>query len=313
MSTSTDRMSRPSAPPSIPIAVATPVDVEADERDAANEAAAAEARERGTEMIRDHLDSHLTLNPGSSYVTWIAALHPENATVAIDPRFLTPGNPWLTVYQEGKYDLRKGEESAVVTVDAAAEDSGAPLSGVTEEPDSAYGGFMDLVLGFTILILAISVAFSVELIGLYCYASAVVCFKIFKACSDPRVSTLTALPFAICWLLYHVFRFLDVMLLFVSVMMVEVVAGINFLVCSLFSLDRQVGRSAHQRTRRFAHLTRWAFRRRFEWEPKRSTCGCRKCGEAVELVTTPYGDGEEKAPVPATVAHIPEKEELYDS
>ena len=59
-----------------------------DEESAACEAEAAEARRRGTELIEQHLSHHMSQNPDSSYVTWIACLHPENAEVTIDERFL---------------------------------------------------------------------------------------------------------------------------------------------------------------------------------------------------------------------------------
>jgi hypothetical protein len=39
-----------------------------DPEDAAAEAQAAEAREQGTDLIREHLEHHLNQNPGSSYV-----------------------------------------------------------------------------------------------------------------------------------------------------------------------------------------------------------------------------------------------------
>ena len=39
-----------------------------DPEDAAAEVQAAEAREQGTDLIREHLDHHLQQNPGSSYV-----------------------------------------------------------------------------------------------------------------------------------------------------------------------------------------------------------------------------------------------------
>jgi hypothetical protein len=69
-----------------------------DDNDAA--AQAARARRIGTNIVRSHLQTHLDNNPDSSFMTWIATLHPENASVTIDERFFIPGNPWQTVYQE---------------------------------------------------------------------------------------------------------------------------------------------------------------------------------------------------------------------
>ena len=63
----------------------------------------------GIADIQHHCVQHLSHNPSSSYVSWIATLHPENAQVTINTRFLTPDNPWLTVYEEAKEDLQKGK------------------------------------------------------------------------------------------------------------------------------------------------------------------------------------------------------------
>jgi hypothetical protein len=54
---------------------------------------AAMARRHGSEIVRDHLETHAANNPGASsdYVTWIATLHPENADITIDQRFFIPG------------------------------------------------------------------------------------------------------------------------------------------------------------------------------------------------------------------------------
>eukprot|EP01083_Nonionella_stella_P145499 456041_1 len=71
------------------------------------QATASAAQQEGISVIREHCEQHLSLNPNSSYVTWIATIHPENAAVSIDPRFLISGNPWLTVYNEAIEDLQK--------------------------------------------------------------------------------------------------------------------------------------------------------------------------------------------------------------
>jgi hypothetical protein len=62
-----------------------------DDEEAAYQAAM--ARRHASELVRDHLETHATNNPGASsdYVTWIATLHPENADITIDQRFFIPG------------------------------------------------------------------------------------------------------------------------------------------------------------------------------------------------------------------------------
>ena len=55
-----------------------------------------ESAEACRELIREHLNQHLTRNPGASFVSWIAALHPEN--VKVDARLLTDGNEWAKAW-----------------------------------------------------------------------------------------------------------------------------------------------------------------------------------------------------------------------
>lgn len=69
------------------VAVAIPLDDSEEEAQAAVTA----SREAGIATIRNHCEHHLISNPTSTYVTWIATLHPENAHVTIDSRFLIPG------------------------------------------------------------------------------------------------------------------------------------------------------------------------------------------------------------------------------
>jgi hypothetical protein len=54
---------------------------------------AAMARRHACDVVRSHLETHTSNNPGASsdYVTWIATLHPENADITIDHRFFIPG------------------------------------------------------------------------------------------------------------------------------------------------------------------------------------------------------------------------------
>lgn len=72
------------------VAVAIPF-VSDEEAQAQAQAAVTASREAGIATIRNHCELHLISNPTSTYVTWIATLHPENAHVTIDSRFLIPG------------------------------------------------------------------------------------------------------------------------------------------------------------------------------------------------------------------------------
>eukprot|EP01083_Nonionella_stella_P290375 988055_1 len=112
-----------------PIAVAIPFpSAPTDDEEA--QATASAAQQEGISVIREHCEQHLSLNPNSSYVTWIATIHPENAAVSIDPRFLISGNPWLTVYNEAIEDLQKNQQRKVVpskSKEVTPEPSAPPL------------------------------------------------------------------------------------------------------------------------------------------------------------------------------------------
>lgn len=74
----------------VAVAVAVPLGSD-EEAQAQAQAAVTASREAGIATIRNHCEHHLISNPTSTYVTWIATLHPENAHVTIDSRFLIPG------------------------------------------------------------------------------------------------------------------------------------------------------------------------------------------------------------------------------
>lgn len=75
------------------------------------EESAAVARKKCISLIRQHLSNHLKENPNTSYESWIASCHPENAKIALDPRFLiTENNPWLEVWETVFYDKTNDEK-----------------------------------------------------------------------------------------------------------------------------------------------------------------------------------------------------------
>jgi hypothetical protein len=208
------------------------------------EAEAAEARERGTELIREHLRGHLAQNPRSSYVTWIATLHPENASVEIDPRFLTPGNPWMAIYEETKFY------------------NGGSVDGVIHEQQTrTYSGFLDLTVGMAIALAGALSAFVIEVFALIIHYLA----DLFEGLTSLSSNyTWMKYSFGLLWLLlWHVMRLVEYILLFVSVMVIEILAAVSFLLCALLGMSLEVGLAAHQRTRRLSHFTRWACRRPF--------------------------------------------------
>ena len=271
----------------MPIAVAVPVPVSnsnvnddtpsatsVDLSDREAGAAAAAARQACVADIRSHCDSYLQSNQGSaSYVTWIATLHPENASVQIDPRFKIPGNPWLAVFEEAKEDFQKGRQpitASSVSVSPSAPDLLHVEEGTDTKPSGkTFSGFLDLVIGATLALTAILTAFAIEICAAYCYLSYWLCDKICEKCKP--VGIFSWLPFFIAYIIGQSFRLIDILLLFLSVIIVESISAMNYLLCTIFACSHEVGKNAHQMTRRLSHHIRWAFRRPFkDYEPKRS-------------------------------------------
>jgi len=219
-----------------------------------------QARQEGISVIENHCRQHLSNNPQSSYVTWIACLHPENAQVSIDPRFLIEGNPWLTVYEEAKEDLQKNQ-GRVAAADDVVVVSPSPHSGEDNKTEknekccsSGGGGFIDYLIGSSLVLAAVTASITFELACIYCYFSYWLCNKITDKCSPPAI--FTCLPFSITYVLAKVFLLLDIVLLWSSILVVESIAGANYITCTILSCSHRRGRSIHQTTRKLSHLIR---------------------------------------------------------
>lgn len=259
----------PSAPPPEQASIRPLPDTDEEAR-----ASVAAAREEGTANIRNHCTQHLSLNPDSSFLTWIATLHPENAQVSIDPRFLIEGNPWLAVYEEAREDLQKarGYSDGIVVTPVAP---GAPQLSTQDDGGNRHrAGLLDTVVGSALVLVGVSTSFAIEVVAAYCYLSFWLCRKIIDTCSPPGSSPtmFTCLPLSIAFVIGASFQLLDAILLVVSVIVVECIAGSNYVLCTILGCSHNRGRSMHQMTRKHPHLVRWAFRMKFEnWSPRRKT------------------------------------------
>lgn len=243
-------------------------------------ALAAAAREQGIADIRQHCQQHMSQNPTSSYVTWVATLHPENAQVSIDPRFLIAGNPWLAAYEETWEGIQKGRRQPIIST-AISPDPSAPQlhdkKDFNENKDEVhperettrFNGFLDFVLGSALVLTSVLSSIVIEICATYAYLSYWICYKIEKRCSPP--GWFSWLPLFIAFVIGRSFQLIDILLLFVSVIIVESIAAINYIVCTIFACSHDVGKNMHQTTRKGSHLIRWNFRRLFEdWDPPRS-------------------------------------------
>lgn len=220
--------------------------------DAEAEVQAQQARDQGTELVREHLRQHLRQNPNSSFVTWIATLHPENASVVIDPRFLTPENPWWTVYEETKVY----EDHPTTT---RASKSATSASGPT------HAGFLDLTIGLLLAVAGAASAFLVEIFALLVHGIAYGFECLTLLCCRQIWSKIM-----LAWIWFIVWKSLvltEWILLLSSVLVTEILAGVSFILCTFFGCSIEIGRAAHQRTRRLSHLVRWACRKPFSSSP----------------------------------------------
>ena len=229
---------------------------------------AARAVEQGTTLIQNHLSNHLDQNPDSSFVTWIATLHPENASITIDTRFLVPDNPWWTVYEECKHDLPTATAVAVddkydsgvstITNPPASTQSGSPHACVLCSPIVLIiGGFLSLSAVLTVTIM--------ELVATCFYLVSAVFFHMSKCLSPPNV--FTGLLYSLFTMLYWTFALVDSILLVTSVFVTELLAGAAFLLAFIFG-GVLTARNWHQYIRRTCHLARWASRSGFSNPPR---------------------------------------------
>lgn len=238
------------------------------------EAAAAEARRRGTVVIESHLAHHIQQNPDSSYVTWIACLHPENAEVTIDERFLIPGNPWWTVYEGAKADIPTATAAAVAEGDEAVAPSTivAPPNPATAAPEDASkeATGIDLVVGCILTLVAFFAVFMMETIGFCVYWISTGFYHMAQALKPP--SAITGIFYSLCLLVYYSLALVDSCLLIASVLTTEIVAIALLLLSSLLA-GCDMAKRWHQYLRRTCHLLRWAFRSEsLSADPPRHLC-----------------------------------------
>jgi hypothetical protein len=266
----------------VPIAIAELIP----DSDEEAQAVAVAAREAGIATIRQHCESHLSLNPDSSYVSWVACLHPENARVTIDPRFMIPDNPWLSVWEEAKDELQKKGggrryDDVLVTPTAPPDPSASSATHTHGQGEDVHqharkceGSCLDFIIGNALVLVSVVYSFAFELAAAYCYISYWLCMKIVKRCSPPNVFTM--LPFGIAYLIGAVFQLLDMLLLLVGVIVVEIIAAVNYVIVTILALNPRQGKKMHQLTRKLPHMTRWAFRQSCfkNWDPPRKSFIC---------------------------------------
>lgn len=248
------------------------------ETDEEAQAVAAEAVAQGTTLISDHLASHMRQNPDSSFVTWIATLHPENASVSIDPRFLVPGNPWWTLYEDFKSDIPTA--TAVYIDENSQHDSQVSTitnppsqTKVNAEPDATpfcrRCNPLECIFGASLSFAAILTVAILELVGNCMYLISAAFFHMATCLSPPNV--FTGCLYSVFFLVYWILALTDSILLLSSVLVTEALAGSCFII-SLLLGGHKVACDRHQFIRRHCHLLRWAFRAGLSNPPRHLVC-----------------------------------------
>lgn len=235
-------------------------------------AQAAQAVEQGTTLIREHLANHMDANPNSSYVTWISTLHPENASVTIDTRFLIPGNPWWTAYEDCKLGM-----PSVVAI---------PVEGNTQGPSAGADEYRKphfcqvcspvvLITGSSLALAAFLAVNAIEILATCIYLISAALFHLAKY-------------IRFLHLLYYIFAMVDSILLMTSILVAEFLAASAFIFIFIFG-GHLAACNWHQYIRRICHATRHHHRK--TCNPPRQfmlcCCSCNNVAPAVPTVMTP--------------------------
>ena len=146
-----------------------------------------------------------------------------------------------------------------------------PIQGEEDKDTDAsptYRGFLDLIISRSLILACVMISFAFELLAAYSYFRYWPCSKIVGRCSP--AGAFSWLPLSIAWIVGQAFCIVDIVLLFASIFVVEIVAIINYLLCPIFAFSHEVGKNVHRMTRKLPHHARWAFRHNFEcYDPPR--------------------------------------------
>lgn len=208
-------------------------------------------------VIRDHLQEHLSRNPGTSYIQWIAALHPEN--VELDSRLLNEGNPWLTVWHEA---TAGGHRLSCTRLKLCPGDSHTG-------PGRCIGGLIDTTVGILLVVVAVIVTFVTECLRGLFLGLALLCSSLiqrlphsWKPISEPLL-TIMSMPAGFFGLLRLIFWITDVLVLVVSVVLAEIVASITAILCGLLSLSPAYAKWTYAQSKKAVRATRSAVHQAF--------------------------------------------------
>jgi len=252
------------------------------------------ARQEGRNIVRSHLRNHVVHNTGrsSDYVSWIATLHPENADVTIDRRFLIPGNPWWTIYESEKTRLPSAT-AVEVTVDHHNEHGEGAGSNQSYQPKLPHPLLqcspVVVFVGIFVWSFAVFGVVLAEALSLIPYIFSMVLYNLARPCNPPGPAT--AFFYNLLMAFYQVSAAIDSMALLISVAAGEITAatGWFFVVCfgGVWTANYQ-----HQCIRVTCHAIRSISRSHCKY-PERSFFLC--CG------SEPNGDDDDRHAEPSEV------------
>jgi len=182
---------------------------------------------------------------------------------------------WNTVFAEAVTAPRESDlpVAHAVTIDEETHPSMIPtnvmaISGPSNGTTIHQCNFFTIVIGYSHLIVAVTVAFAIELASVSVYLLGVAFYWIsqnLKSICGTWILPLGALFMMLTAMMLSV----DLLILTLGIMVVEMVAWIT---CGLFILFGGVSAGIywHQHIRKVCHLSRWAFRGfHSSWTPKR--------------------------------------------
>lgn len=145
------------------------------------------------------------------------------------------------------------------------------------------GGLVPFLFGFSCMLGAVVVAFSLQIAATVVYVLAMICHQICRIL--PHDCCLTGILYILPFTLLVIFRALDLLLLVVDTVLTEVLAALAYVLCTPLAFSHTVGYFYHQQTRKLPHYVRWACRKPWEGvQPPRTTCFM--CGALPEIAAS---------------------------
>ena len=204
---------------------------------------------------------------------------------------------WNTVFAEVVTVPREADlpVAHAVTVDEEIPPSMTPThaiatSGPTNDGTTLHHcTFLNIVIGYSHLIIAVSTAFATELAGATVCLVGVGFYWVSQNLKE-HCGTWT-LPLATLTMILTAFMLaIDLLVLTLGIFLVELVAWIACGLCMMFG-GASAGMDWHQHIRKICHLTRWAFRGfHSSWLPKRVR-PFNSPGDAIENEKTTFSGG----------------------